>query len=220
MPLFLRKDISSKATILLWEIIESETELLNSVTLHPSDREKFQKFSHENKKREFLALRCCLKEYFRENPPVFYTAEGKPFLKNGYKISFSHSRHFAGIIVSRNHEVGIDLELHREGILRIAHKFMRQEEEASIRNETRIPHLTFYWGAKEVMVKITGDRRHNFIKELCVKPFSFSPCSNSCGSIRNGNSKKEVDLFFENIGNLYITYGWQKPEKDSALVHH
>lgn len=208
MPLLSNKSIHEKATLILWEIEESEQELLSAVTLHPSDREKFQRLKNVNKRREFLALRCCLKHFFGENPPVFYTTDGKPYLQSDYKISFSHSHQFAGMIVSPITEVGIDLELYREGILRIAHKFMRTEEENSIKPETRIPHLTYYWGAKEVMVKITGDRKHNFIKDLLVEPFAYKNHSHSHGKIKNEEYNLSVELFFEKEDQLYITYGW------------
>ncbi len=210
MPLFARKKIDSTADLLIWKIAEDESELLSQIILHPSDRERFKKFSHENKRKEFLALRCCLREFFGENPEVFYTTDGKPYLKNNYFVSFSHSRHYAGIIVSNSGEVGIDLELHRAGILRIAHKFMRPEERASLNDETQIPHTTYYWGAKEVMVKITGNRKHNFLTELSVKPFVYSDNTRSTGMITTKNYSKEVSLFFEKQEDLYITYGREK----------
>ncbi len=210
MPLFTRKEIDSKASLILWEINEKEDDLLSQITLHPSDSERFKRFTHENKRKEFLALRCCLSEYFGENPEVFYTEDGKPYLKNDHFVSFSHSRQYAGIIVSKSVEVGLDLELYREGILRIAHKFMRPEEDASLAEETKIEHITYYWGAKEVMVKITGDRKHNFLTELSVKPFDYSNCVQSTGFISAKNYRKQVCLFFEKKDDLFITYGWEQ----------
>lgn len=209
MPLLVRKEINSTAELLLWKITENEDELLSQIEMHPSDAEKFKRFTHENKRKEFLALRCCLNQFFGKNPEVHYTIDGKPYLKNGYYISFSHSRQYAGIIVSKQAEVGIDLELYRHGILRIAHKFMRTEEDASLQEETKVQHITYYWGAKEVMVKITGDRRHNFIKELSVIPFNYSEITSSTGYINTAKYTKEISLFFEKYHDLYITYGWE-----------
>lgn len=210
MPLFIRKEIDSTATLLLWKITETEQELFHQITLRPSDKERFKRFTHENKRKEFLALRCLLCQYFGVNPEVFYTADGKPYLKNNHFISFSHSRQYAGIIVSKSVEVGLDLELYREGILRIAHKFMRQEEDASINEDTRVAHTTYYWGAKEVMVKITGDRKHNFLTELSVNPFEYSVKTESKGLIKTKTYSKEVCLYFEKQEDLFITYGWEK----------
>ncbi len=210
MPLFARKEIDSTAVLLLWKITEEESELLSLITLHTSDKERFKRFTHQNKRKEFLALRCCLSEYFGQNPEVFYTIDGKPYLSNNHFISFSHSRQYAGVMVSKAAEVGLDLELHREGILRIAHKFMRPEEDATVIEENRIAHTTYYWGAKEVMVKITGNRKLNFLKELAVKPFTYSSYQKSTGLINTKTYCKEVCLFFEKQEDLYITYGWEK----------
>ncbi len=210
MPLLVKKEIDTTAVLILWKITEKEDELKQQITLHQSDSERFKRFTHENKRKEFLALRCCLNKYFGQNPEVFYTADGKPYLKNGHYISFSHSRHYAGIMVSKTAEVGIDLELYREGILRIAHKFMRPEEDSSLQENTKIEHTTYYWGAKEVMVKITGDRKHNFLKELLVKPFDYAENTISTGFINAKEYSKEVCLHFEKMGELFITYGWEK----------
>lgn len=210
MPLFSRKKINSDVSILLWDITESESELSEGIQMHPSDVQRFKRFTHENKRKEFLALRRCLIAYFGKNPEVHYTSEGKPSLKNGYYISFSHSRQYAAIIVSQSVEVGIDIELYREGILRIAHKFLREEEHQSILKEDQVAHTTFYWGAKEVMVKITGDRRHNFIQELSVTPFSYQTPAQTIGKISSTNCTKAVELHFEKHDDLYITYGWEK----------
>jgi phosphopantetheinyl transferase len=49
-----------------------------------------------------------------------YYDEGKPHLKDDKYISISHSHHFSAIIVSKS--VGIDIELQREKIIRIADK--------------------------------------------------------------------------------------------------
>lgn len=211
MPIFARQNPRPDTSIILWKIDENEDYFHQMIALHPSDRQRLQRFSNEKKRKEFLALRCCLKDYFGNNPPVFYTDQGKPYLKNGYFISFSHTTGFAGIIVSKTCKVGIDLELFREGIKRIAHKFMRDEENKTLSKTNEVSHLTHYWGAKEVMVKITGDRRHDFRKELLICPFHYGYPGHTTGIISARDYKKEVLLFFENIDNLYLTYGWEKP---------
>lgn len=209
MPLYQRFNISESSSIIIWKIEETEDELMLGIEMHASDKERFQQFTNPKKRNEFLALRQCLVEYFGQNPEVHYNKDGKPFLKNGYHISFSHTDGYAGMIVCDKNPVGIDLELFRERIKRIAHKFLREEEKNSINDTSEVGHLTLYWGAKEVMVKITGNRRLNFINELSVEPFPYQANCETSGSIITTDYHKKIRLFFKSIEDLHITYGWE-----------
>lgn len=209
MPLYQRINISNNSSIIIWKIEESEDQLLEGIEIHPTDNERLLKFSNPKKRNEFLALRQCLKNYFGRNPAVHYTADGKPYLQNDYNISFSHTDGFAAAIICKENSVGIDLELFRDRIKRIAHKFLREEEKESILAESEIGHMTLYWGAKEVMVKITGDRKLNFINELHVSPFKYNPDTQTLGNIITDEYTKNVKLFFKSFDNLHITYGWE-----------
>ncbi len=216
MSIFIRKQIPNQASILIWKIEETETQLLEQVFLHPSDQNRFNRISHERSRIEFLALRCCLKDYYGENPEVYYEETGKPYTKNGDHISFTHTRGFAGVIISKTSPVGIDLELHRDQILRIAHKFISPREGATIKDMNRIEHLTFYWGAKEVAIKITGNHHLSFIEQLQVMPFDYKPCTSSSVNIYNTTGLQKAEVHFEKIEELSLSYGWLKTEEASA----
>lgn len=209
MPLYQRINISENSSIIIWKIEEDEQQLLSGIQIHPSDQSRLEKFTNPKKRNEFLALRQCLKVYFNHNPEVLYTLDGKPYIENGHYISFSHTDGFAAAIICENNKVGIDLELFRDRILRIAHKFLRPEEKESIQESTEVGHTTLYWGAKEVMVKITGNRKLNFINELFVKPFPFDNNTETSGKIITRDYHKNVKLYFKCIEGLHITYGWE-----------
>ncbi len=197
------------ARVYIWKLEESEDQLLKNIELHPSDRQKFEQLNHPQKRREFLGLRHCLREHFGQNPPVFYLKNGKPYLDREEKISFSHTLGYSSVIISKQQEVGIDLELYRPEIRNIARKYMREEESVSIRNETDVEHLLTYWGAKEVMVKIIGDRRLDFRKELRVSPFAYQPWQKISGRIYKGGEEKPVRIFCQKVGELFVTLGWE-----------
>lgn len=210
MPLFSRKSTSFNATIILWKIDESEEELKKGIILSDDETFKLDKITHPHKRKEFLALRCCLKEFYGQNPEVHYHDTGKPYLVNGDYVSFSHTKNFAGIIQSTSANIGLDLELKRERILRIAHKFMSDIEEKSIDEKTRIEHLTYYWGAKEVLVKITGNRHLNFIQQLHIKPFKYKENTKTTGKVVEQHLVRESEIHFEKMDELYLTYGYLK----------
>lgn len=86
---------------------------------------------------------------------------------------------------------------------------MREEEQYSVRDETKVEQIIHYWGAKEVMVKITGNRRLNFKKELKVAPFVHTAFSETTGLIRTKDYTKRVKLYFKTIDNLHLSFGWE-----------
>ncbi len=77
----------------------------------------------EMHRRAFLSIRHLLALYNYVDEDLVYNEAGKPHLKDGKYISITHSHHFTAIIISKNDGVGIDIEMQRDKILRIAHKF-------------------------------------------------------------------------------------------------
>ena len=197
-------------SVLIWQIEESEEELKKGIVLHPSDSLKLSQLNYPDKRKEFLALRQCLRVYFGFNPEVFYQKEGKPYLNNNNNISFTHTRNYAAIIVSKKLNVGIDLESYREGIRRVAPKFMLDDGIQSLSKENEVEHLTQYWGAKEVVVKIEGNRRLDFKKDIIVPPFTYHDHHETEAKLVNNGNPKTYELHFSYFKPLTLTYGWLK----------
>ncbi len=210
MPLIAKRKLGKLASLYLWEITETEEELREAVFLHPSDAQKFSGIRNHKKKMEFLALRRLLDNCFDELPEVHYHESGKPFLKNGFKLSMSHCFPYAAAIISKDLDVGIDLEVYRESFKRVAPKFMSSTELKAINPGTEVQQLIHFWGAKEVMVKITGNRRFHFKTQLKVAPFLFRQRQKTRGLIFNGDGQnpQRVKLYFEQLKELHLSYGW------------
>ncbi len=210
MPLFKRIKPNPHTSIVLWQIAESEGELMSEINLSKSDESRYHSFTKELKRKEFLAVRHSVKNIFGETRQLLYNSEGKPFLENGPHISVSHTKGFAGVIVSSKQAVGIDLELEREQIARIAPKFIRPAEEKSLHAKETLAHLTHYWGAKECLVKITGNRKLDFIKQLHVQPFDLKHPQETTALIQNNDKgPQQAQLFFDYLHPVYLTYGWE-----------
>ena len=208
MPLIAKKKLGPVAELLLWKITEDEEQLRADIFLHPSDQRKFSGIKNPRKKMEFLALRQCLRCYFGEPPEVFYRESGKPYLQNGYQLSMSHAYPYAGIILSRQCQVGIDLETERENFRRIAPRYMSEVENRSLQEDTALAQMIHYWGAKEVMVKITGNRRLHFRSQLRIAPFLYRSRQTTTGLIVQELGVRPVKLWFERHDELYLSYGW------------
>jgi len=60
-------------------------------------------------------------------PIISHNSDGKPFIE-GYNISISHTKGYVAIIISRFFEVGVDIEYPADRVLRIASRFLRDDE--------------------------------------------------------------------------------------------
>jgi phosphopantetheinyl transferase len=119
-------------------------------------------------------VRHLLKEVGLVDSDLIYDEFGKPHLKNGKHISITHSFTFSGIIVSDDIPVGIDIEMQRDKILKIAHKFTPFQEYKTIANHSAlVSKLTIVWGAKEALYKIYGKKKLLFLENIYVEDFCF-----------------------------------------------
>tara|TARA_R110002096_G_scaffold276109_3_gene469996 strand:+ start:56715 stop:57353 length:639 start_codon:yes stop_codon:yes gene_type:complete len=211
MGIFKKNVVFSEAEYLIWKIEEEVEDLKIGLKLSKADQAKLSEIHHEIKIKEFLAIRQLLKIYFGENKAIRYTPNGKPFLvDSNIPISFSHCKGFAAILIGKNSKIGIDIETDRENILRIAPKFMNSLENQSLSEDNRMQHLLFYWGAKEVVVKIEDDKTFSFKNSISVSPFSYSNKCHSQAQLISDKKRGEYDLNFENLTELLLTCGIKK----------
>lgn len=211
MAIYKSNEVFSGVHYQLWKIDEEVDQLREGLLLSDMDLVKMSSIHHPDKIKEFLALRHLVKSFFGENQEIEYNSNGKPFLKNSdIPISFSHTLGFAGILVGENAKIGLDLEVKRQNILRIAPRFMNLEENASLSDDHQIEHLLFYWGAKEVIVKIEDDKKLNFKNSISVSPFTYSQNCKSQAQLISKKTRCAYDINFENLGDLLVTCGLKK----------
>ena len=169
MPLYktinFSRSVRTTTQILVWKITESLSQLYNEVTLNPSNTIRFNGMKSELHQRAFLSVRKLLQEKNYTDFDLEYDEFGKPHLKDGKHISISHSHEFSTIIIS-DQKVGIDIELQREKIIKIADKFVNNQELQRLKsfdNQDFIKKLTVKWGAKEAIFKILDN-----VKLKCI----------------------------------------------------
>ncbi|MFS4492413.1 4'-phosphopantetheinyl transferase family protein [Maribacter sp. 2308TA10-17] len=174
MPLYNTLTVSSSIKVYIWKIEESENELAKGIQLTPHCQGRMDGMKSEMHRKGFLSIRHLMAEAGYVDADLFYDEAGKPHLKDGNHISITHSNQFTGIIVSSSNEVGIDIEMQRDKILRIAHKFTPIEEYRTIANtEALIRKLTVVWGCKESLYKIYAERGLSFFHHIVIKDFSL-----------------------------------------------
>jgi len=159
--------------------------------LSESEKITYSKFSNIKRKTEWLNARYILQNDFKIPAGIIYDKEGKPSLSNGTNISISHSANEIAIIVSKEHNVALDLEFVREKILRIKHKFLHQSDKELIAKlDSEIQALTLVWSAKETMLKLYGKKDLIFDTQMQV----FLSGKNLSGIISNRDFEKNIQL--------------------------
>ena len=175
MPLYDKIRENPTITVYIWKIEESENDLAQGIELTPHCQNRLDGMKSEMHRRGFLSIRHLMAEAGYEDKDLFYDNAGKPHLHDGKYISITHSHHFTGIIISDKDEVGIDIEMQRKIITRIAHKFTPIEAYDHIMDiNDLVRKYTIVWGCKESLYKIYATIGLSFLNHIYIKDFEFS----------------------------------------------
>lgn len=146
-----------------------------------------------------------LEKLFNGSVDLQYSNEGKPFLaNNNCNISITHSHDKLAIIVNEIHETGIDIELIRDKVLKIQHKFLSPQELLDANNEPQ--KLITYWACKEALYKLYSKKEVDFIANLFVNKFDNNDKGQTIGEIKIGNFNKKINLHYEKTGEYMLVY--------------
>ena len=158
----------------------------------------------ETKGKEYLA-----KILIGDKCTIVYDDKGKPHLSNDSRhISISHSHDKLAIIVNEKESTGIDIELIRDNILKIKHKFLTNAELLEANND--VEKLLIYWASKETLYKIYGLKEVDFIAHLFVKPFTKHNLGTILGEINLPNFKEVFELNYQIIEDYVLVYASKK----------
>lgn len=198
MALYKTLTVNQTTKVLIWKIEQSLTDLQEGIELTESSKTRLNSMKSELHQKGFLSIRHLLKLAGYSDFDLIYDQFGKPHLKDGKKISITHSFTFTAIIISDDLHVGIDIEKQREKILKIAHKFTPIEEYNTIANvDAKISKLTIVWGAKESLYKIYGKKKLLFLHHIYIDDFKFED-KKTQGAIRfNGEESGYTIKFLE-----------------------
>lgn len=159
--------------ILIWKITETENELKENIVLKEKHQKRLNGMLSEQHRKGFLSVRKLLQIAGYEDFDLTYDTNGKPHLADGKNISITHSYEFSAIIISSKN-VGIDLEMKREKIIKIANKFIDSEFHFLDHQNNYIEQLSVIWGAKEALYKMCNSRSLSFKQDMHIQPFSLN----------------------------------------------
>lgn len=186
MPIAERKDISPGTYIGTWEVTESLEELEQAYRMPEEEVPVYAAFAHPFRKTQWLATRLLLNEIL-PGTKIVYDANGKPWADRAdVHLSISHSGSFISIMISDS-LCGVDIELIREKIDRIAPRFLNAEELESSREEPAIERMHVYWCVKEAIYKIYGYKEVSFRTDIFVAKVNDVKQGNVSASLRRND---------------------------------
>ena len=213
MPLYKTIHVNSTTQILVWKVTESFQELFEQVVLNDSNRIRLNGMKSEMHQRAFLSVRKLLQEEGHTDLDLYYDEFGKPHLNGEKYISITHSHNFSAIIIS-DETVGIDIELQRDKIIRIADKFCDSEFQFLFRSlgvenkEEYIRKLTVIWGAKEAIFKIRNEKGISFKDHIKVNAFELEN-KQTITELHFDNLVKDFNIHFEEMENFTLVYAFE-----------
>lgn len=198
MPLYKTITIRPTIKVYIWKIEETEETLSEGISLTPHCQNRMDGMKSALHRKGFLSIRHLMARAGYVDQDLYYDTDGKPHLKDGNYISITHSFHFTGIIIAEKDEVGIDIEMQRDKILRIAHKFTPIEEYRTLANTAAIVRkLTIVWGCKESLYKIYAQQGLSFMRHIIISDFSFDDAQTTGEIIHGGKESTYVIHFLE-----------------------
>ena len=174
MALYLRKKLDNKAEIAVWQVTETEEELMKLSSVPTDEMEEISLFRNENQRRQKLAVRALLNEVFEEKMYLNHHDNGKPYLENCVtNISITHTDKYVAIIISDDDELGIDIESLDRNFAPVEQKALSEDEIDDLDDDKKNEQLAIYWCAKEAIFKRMSQNRVNFAEQIEVEKFNL-----------------------------------------------
>ncbi|BBD44332.1 4'-phosphopantetheinyl transferase family protein [Petrimonas sp.] len=172
--MLLRKEhIDGDGLIGIGKITDNHQALLLSLpqSQQKAAEEYVSKMRSERRVIEWLTTRVLLFELLGEEKMIDNRPDGRPFLIDGsYKISISHTKDYAAVLLHKQHSVGIDVETISGRVSKLADKFISENE--YIDHSQQVIHQLLHWSAKETMFKMMEESEIDFKEHLHIHPFN------------------------------------------------
>ena len=209
MALAYHREIDNNTSFAIWKIEESAEELLAQLQLKEHERSYLDTLINGKRNMHWLSTRVLLRRMMDTDGYIDCRVDssGKPYLSNfPHYISLSHSYDYAAVMISKNKAVGIDIELVKDKIERIAGKFMSPEELEFIGEKDRIDHLYVCWCAKEAIYKLNGKKNVSFLEHIKLKPFEYKGGGSFEAELEIASHPRKFRVHYEKFNGYMIGF--------------
>ncbi|HKL72483.1 MAG TPA: 4'-phosphopantetheinyl transferase superfamily protein [Marinilabiliaceae bacterium] len=193
----------------VWEISESEEELLTQLQLTEETSAQLLRMTHPKKRLEWLATRILLQKLSGCYDKVRYTNNGKPFFKNNnFGFSISHTNGYAAVVVAEDQLVGIDIEHPSPRISKLAWWFLNAKEQAFINSDAPEVYHALLWCAKETAYKVVDFPGLEFKNHIITQPFSAEEEGTFKTHVLLDRKWTEYELNYFTTNDYYLVWHW------------
>jgi len=209
MAIAYRQRVDDDTEFAVWKIEEEAEELYKQLQLNADEKAYYERLKVGKRNLHWLGTRVLLRKMLHTDEYIDcrVNEHGKPYLVNlPYHISLSHSFEYAAVMISKKRPVGIDIELIKEKVERIAHKFMREEELAFIDAPYKIQHLYVCWCAKEAVYKCFGKKEVSFLDNILLESFEFEEHGIVKAHLKKGSSNVNFIVGYLQFDNYMVGY--------------
>jgi 4'-phosphopantetheinyl transferase EntD len=172
MPLYSIEKVAGEGFLALWEITETQDELINSSAIPDDELETILKYPSARRRLEQLAVRALLNRCFTKKHYLGYEENNRPYLKNyPGDISISHADKFVCILVHESKYAGIDIEGRGRNFVPVENKIVTDYEYSYLNSKYKDDQLCIIWCAKEAIYKAMHEQKVEFSRQIEIKKF-------------------------------------------------
>ncbi|PHR11493.1 MAG: 4-phosphopantetheinyl transferase [Aequorivita sp.] len=205
MPLYKTITVNPHTKVFIWKIEESFEALSEGIDLTKNCAGRVTNMKSDLHRRGFMSIRHLLALEGYTDHDLYYDENGKPHLTGDKHISITHSFNFSAIIIS-DIEVGIDIEMQRHKILRIAHKFTPLKAYKIFANEDALMRkLTIVWCAKESLYKSFAEKGVSFLEHIYVEDFNLDE-NKTTATVTYEDKQQKYDVDFLEFEEFTCAY--------------
>ena len=195
MGLYLKKELENEAVIGVWQVTETEDELIELSATPADEMEEISFIRSESLRKQRLAVRALLNTLFDEKVYLSHHDNGKPYLENNpVNISISHTEKYVAVILHEEENVGIDIESLDRDFSAVEKKALSEDEIDDLEDEKRNEQLAIYWCAKEAVYKLLSRYNVDFAEQIEIERFRPRGEGELEATFTSKNEEEEFDL--------------------------
>ena len=195
MGLYLKKELENEAVIGVWQVTETEEELIELSSTPSDEMEEISFIRSESLRKQRLAVRALLNTLFDEKVYLSHHDNGKPYLENNpVNISITHTEKYVAVILHEEENVGIDLESLDRDFSAVEKKALSEDEIDDLDDDNRNEQLAIYWCAKEAVFKLLSRYNVDFAEQIEIERFRLRGEGELEATFTSKDEEEEFDL--------------------------
>ena len=195
MGLFLKKELDNEAVIAVWQVTETEEELIELSSTPSDEMEEISFIRSESLRKQRLAVRALLNTLFDEKVYLSHHDNGKPYLENNpVNISITHTEKYVAVILHEEENVGIDIESLDRDFSAVEKKALSEDEIDDLDDDNRNEQLAIYWCAKEAVFKLLSRYNVDFAEQIEIERFRLRGEGELEATFTSKDEEEEFDL--------------------------